>query len=823
MPVLIPAAIAAAAAGTKAAIDKQQSDQQQANKQQQGPPPKDNAWYQDQAQKDQGRLEGEAAKYRNPLLSGVRYDPTMKARMEEGYQQSQQSRGDAQDALGLSRQAAEGKVPSVANLQMNEGLNKTLSSQVAAAGSARGGPQAGAAAARGAALGSVQAQDDIVGKQSIMRADEMAKGREEYQRGAGQLRAQDLASRGLSGEEAFKGAGLDLQSRLGMGQLGLGYEGLSRGAFGQGMGAGQFDQKMGMEQQNSDRQLGMGVANSIMNFLGSIAGAAGMASDARTKKEVSTLSGGDYDIEESKGGGYHLVHSSGASVGPESGGTAFKTKEDAIGRLGGMGYKMPASAPQQAGQAQAASKGGGQGGGAQPAVSAPRAAPPPAPPSVTEDEHRKRMSDVANRYETSALVQNSPPGQVGTPGVAVPLEQQANPNIKLSPASLNFLVGLGDEAGNPAAPSTQPAMSQLVGKNWDAPKTKELADPYAGGAKPGDLGGKASPDALPKGDAKGADAKGGDQAAAAQKLKQAFKVEVPEFGHMDLSPTVDLNGNMVSDEKKKVDIGSIEARKSEGEGPRKAQVRQNPEHEHRPSAIDTTKGYDSQGHKIPVVGAMHVERLLKPEKSNTATFSETDVQALKENPLAVMTPYELGHAFGPQAAQKLLPIIGSAQNVMSGQTPLPTLEQVGDAATKPITQPLTATGKGRLRRDIQVAGAKYEDEESRRASRSQGIPYVSDKKKKTGESPAATSADALLSALADGAATYRYKDKALEPSSEPNGGKYMGVMAQSLEKVPEIGKQLVHAAPDGTKMVEPMALLSALAAAVGRLEQKKRK
>jgi hypothetical protein len=80
----------------------------------------------------------------------------------------------------------------------------------------------------------------------------------------------------------------------------------------------------------------------------------------------------------------------------------------------------------------------------------------------------------------------------------------------------------------------------------------------------------------------------------------------------------------------------------------------------------------------------------------------------------------------------------------------------------------------------------------------------------------------FLDALSDSRASYTYKDKRNEPTATPTGGKYLGIMAQRLEQVPGVGRQLVKDTPRG-KMVEGMALMSALAAGVGELNERIKK
>lgn len=68
--------------------------------------------------------------------------------------------------------------------------------------------------------------------------------------------------------------------------------------------------------------------------------------------------------------------------------------------------------------------------------------------------------------------------------------------------------------------------------------------------------------------------------------------------------------------------------------------------------------------------------------------------------------------------------------------------------------------------------------------------------------------------------TYRYKDPADEPNSQPTGGRYLGVMAQNVERSPT-GKQIVTDTPRG-KVLEGGAMMSAMAAGLGRLHERMR-
>lgn len=79
----------------------------------------------------------------------------------------------------------------------------------------------------------------------------------------------------------------------------------------------------------------------------------------------------------------------------------------------------------------------------------------------------------------------------------------------------------------------------------------------------------------------------------------------------------------------------------------------------------------------------------------------------------------------------------------------------------------------------------------------------------------------FLDTLSASRSMYRYKDPSDEPRVEPTGGHYAGIMAQDLERVPNIGHQLVHDTPTG-KYVDSKTLLSAIAAGLGDVHERVR-
>jgi len=79
-----------------------------------------------------------------------------------------------------------------------------------------------------------------------------------------------------------------------------------------------------------------------------------------------------------------------------------------------------------------------------------------------------------------------------------------------------------------------------------------------------------------------------------------------------------------------------------------------------------------------------------------------------------------------------------------------------------------------------------------------------------------SAADGFLASLTPH--SYRYTDPSDEPTSEPSGGRYLGILAQNVERSPT-GDTIVKDTPRG-KMLEGHALMSALAAGEGRLHER---
>lgn len=130
--------------------------------------------------------------------------------------------GDQANAMELQRQAAMGRAPSFAQLQMRQGLDQSLGAQQGIAGSARG---AGALALAGGNMAGNAAalQNQGAMNSSMLRAQEMANARGAYGDMSNQVGAQSLQRLGLKNNMAMNNANNQNAYNLGVGQVGASY------------------------------------------------------------------------------------------------------------------------------------------------------------------------------------------------------------------------------------------------------------------------------------------------------------------------------------------------------------------------------------------------------------------------------------------------------------------------------------------------------------------------------------------------------------------------------------------------------------------------
>lgn len=205
-----------------------------------------------------------------------------------GYNQdTNASRAEQGNSLGMLRDAAMGKAPSRAELLSRHQMDQAASAQNSLAASARG-PAALAMAQQQAAGNTARSMSDISANTSAMRADEMARARDAYMSGASGMRGQDQARAndasnrqlGMMGEGRGWGA-LDQQGRQADARLGL-----------DAWNASNANRETIINRQDAYREKQAkekaAVAGTIMQTAGSVAGAA-MMSDVRAKENIQPV------------------------------------------------------------------------------------------------------------------------------------------------------------------------------------------------------------------------------------------------------------------------------------------------------------------------------------------------------------------------------------------------------------------------------------------------------------------------------------------------------------------------------------------------------
>lgn len=202
-----------------------------------------------------------------------------------------QSRGQSADALGLMRDAAYGRAPSAAQLQMGQGVNDSIAAQMAMANSARGGGGNIALAQRQAASQGAAMQQQGVAQSAQLRAQEMAQARGAYSQAAVSQRAQDLQAQGLDAQSAMQQAALEDAQRARNDQYQLGYEGLGASAVNNQLSADTArygaDKGVSIAQSQQNAQ----TAGATMATVGTVLGGLAMSgSDARIKEGIVPLS-----------------------------------------------------------------------------------------------------------------------------------------------------------------------------------------------------------------------------------------------------------------------------------------------------------------------------------------------------------------------------------------------------------------------------------------------------------------------------------------------------------------------------------------------------
>lgn len=175
------------------------------------------------------------------------------AKTEIAQRQAQGVRRQQQEAVDMTRQAAMGEVPSVAEMQQRQGIQQALAGQLALANSAQGGAGASLMALRGAQANQAQLGAQGAQQGAMLRAQEMAAARGQLGQQLQGFRGQDQALAQQQQQAALAGQQAALQGRGMDDALTLGFGGLSQGF------AGQADAQA-RAQASLEQQRGLGIA-----------------------------------------------------------------------------------------------------------------------------------------------------------------------------------------------------------------------------------------------------------------------------------------------------------------------------------------------------------------------------------------------------------------------------------------------------------------------------------------------------------------------------------------------------------------------------------
>jgi hypothetical protein len=751
-----------------------------------------------------------------------------------------QSRGQEQDANSLLRNAAYGNAPSAAENTFNQSLSRSIMAQQAGANSARGGGANLAAAQGQASQQAAEMQNAGAQQAAAIRAQEMAQARGAYAQ-------QTLAQQGIDTNTAFGQAQLQQQGNAlnQQGQLqalGLGEQAQEAqlnadvGRFGAQTQATTAANQLQAQQSNAQTSALMGMGGAALAFL----------SDIAKKDEIAPAGGKMAPKDDSGFKSNPFINAAGnaiAAYGAGIGGRQFtpiqtfdaaKQKQmlDARARVGpdnagqrnayspmypsmkpplAQVVQQPAPPPITANPAAAQNvaawgnpagpqdmplppsmytymKGlnGGEIDQSKWKITPDQAPPPPVPaPYVGSDINAKTAIAPAG-VQSSMLrpqfgQQQQPQAPMGMAGMQHPQQPFGVGQMSSPPPPPRGLAGMQSApAGNPyGASSTSQGMGAQIGADMGAgglmsdERVKMLMQPagqedwYGRGL----LTGHADPnrdypmhevgfrkEAYPAGIM--SDERAKYAAFRAGQFHERYDLEPKRRGVFEETARI-----LTSPFGERHEINDFEA--PMGQTARSGVGRPITHIRERPPLHVMQETHDS----VPQVVAFHAQR--PPRMAGV------------ESPSA-MTPREVG------------------RGVESGYTGEPRPEpRPAYAAAPPQLPPPPPPPMQQREEEPPVVG------------RRPGL--LSDERTKDHDGGSfGNEADHFLAALHP--YTYKYKHPSYEPTSSPTGGQYLGVMAQDVERTP-VGPQIVKDTPRG-KMLEGGALMSALAAGVGRLHER---
>ncbi len=218
-------------------------------------------------------------------------------------------RGLQDEALGFQRNAALGLTPSVAEMQMRQGLDSSLGSQQAIAGSARGA--GGLALAGGNMAGNAaMLQSQGAANAGMLRAQEMAQARGAYGDLSGAVRGQDLQRLQMSNQLGMNNVGAAYGANgIGAGNTAHGYANSAMDPYNQQLGANLNTEGLRLNSAHNTQNLRSGIAGTNrMTRLGQIGNVYQAGGAALGMAKDNSVGPNNAKNSKSKGGGEEGGH-----------------------------------------------------------------------------------------------------------------------------------------------------------------------------------------------------------------------------------------------------------------------------------------------------------------------------------------------------------------------------------------------------------------------------------------------------------------------------------------------------------------------------------
>lgn len=135
---------------------------------------------------------------------GQQFGALGRQQAQQGFENQEAARRRQLEALGMAQMAAQGRAPSVAQQQLQSGLDRALAQQASLAASDVSNP---ALSRRNAMLAGSRLNLQTNQQAAQLRAQEMAQGRQQFAQQAAALRGADMGQAQLGGQQFFQGLG----------------------------------------------------------------------------------------------------------------------------------------------------------------------------------------------------------------------------------------------------------------------------------------------------------------------------------------------------------------------------------------------------------------------------------------------------------------------------------------------------------------------------------------------------------------------------------------------------------------------------------------